>query len=194
MTGYTIERTQHGVLIRGEVPVSELVALTKVWKEAGFTLIHPGLAAAAGAGWAVTSPEALPKWEAEIAAKAKHNANGDRELEWLLGHDTGISSLTICAVLSGQHSVAAAVSRGPFGADVPHDPADFGRCYRLLQAIPEWRGRLGEVAKAHRIWRPFVREWDAMTALYEEERVLARAPKLYALMQKLEAESRKKTA
>lgn len=146
MTGYTIERTPHGVLIRGEVPVSELVALSKVWEKAGFTLIHPGLAAAAGAGWAVTSPEALPKWEAEIAAKAKHNANGDRELEWLLGHDTGISSLTICAVLSGKHGIAAEVARGHFGADIPHDPADFGRCYRLLQAIPEWRARLEEVA------------------------------------------------
>lgn len=194
MTGYTIERTQHGVLIRGDVPVSELVALSKVWEKAGFTLIHPGLAKAAGAGWAVTSPEAMPKWEAEIAAKAKSSANGDRELEWLLGHDTGISSLTICAVLSGNHAVAATVARGYFGADIPHDPADFGRCYRLLQAIPEWRERLGEVADKHSIWRPFVREWDAMTALYEEERVLACAPKLCALMQRLIAESRAKTA
>lgn len=31
-----------------------------------------------------------------------------------------------------------------------------------------------------------------MTALYEEERVLACAPKLYALMQRLVAESRSK--
>lgn len=109
--------------------------------------------------------------------------------EWVGNGDTGTSSLTIWAVLMDR--------RSPHGRfDVPHDPDDFGRCYRLLQVMPEWRARLPEVAQRVPAWGPFVREWDTLTALYEDElqngplnkrgyRMLTRT---YDLMQKLRAE------
>jgi hypothetical protein len=99
--------------------------------------------------------------------------------EWIRSWDTGISSLTIYATFKG-HGYAPG-----FGAGVPHDPADFGRCYRLLKVAPEWRARLGEVADLHPQWRPLVDAWDELEALYEEEFPTGEAPKLYARIQAL---------
>src|SRR6516164_3966881 len=56
-----------------------------------------------------------------------------RAVRWLEGVDTGISSETIWRTLTGET---------PSDTDVPCDPSDFGRCYRLLKIMPEWRPRL----------------------------------------------------
>jgi hypothetical protein len=79
-------------------------------------------------------------------------------LSWIVGEDTGISSRTIWAVMMGVR---------PERANVPIDPADFGRCYRLLKVAPEWRERLGEVAEAYPIWGPMVAAWDELEVMYE---------------------------
>ena len=101
--------------------------------------------------------------------------------QWLLSNDTGISSETICTVMLGEeHS----------HPDYPHDPSDFGRCYRLLSHFPEWKDRLQEVADRYPIWGPLVSEWDELTELYLEELPSNRAPKLYARMKELIDEGR----
>lgn len=99
--------------------------------------------------------------------------------DWLLSGDTGISSETIFRVMVGS---TAPVAWGK--ADIPYDPSDFGRCYRLLQLFPEWRNRLPEVANRFPDWEPFVKEWDSLTALYEEELAegTGKAPRLYEKM------------
>lgn len=104
-------------------------------------------------------------------------------IDWLLSGDTGISSECICAVMTG--------SKCRDGS-TPSDPSDFGRCYRLLQHFPEWKARMGEVAKKYPEWTALVREWDALTALYEEgiRRKDRCAPKLYARMKELIEEGR----
>lgn len=81
-------------------------------------------------------------------------------LEWMMAGDTGTSSKTILSVMEG--------TPPPSYADVPHDPSDFGRCHRLLEAFPHYRGRLGEVAEKYPAWTALVREWDNLTALYVE--------------------------
>lgn len=81
-------------------------------------------------------------------------------MDWLLSGDTGTSSETICAVMTGSKIGHASP---------PSDGGDFGRCYRLLQHFPEWRARLHEVAERYPEWTGLVREWDALTALYEDE-------------------------
>lgn len=103
--------------------------------------------------------------------------------EWLLGGDTGTSSQTICAVMTGSKID---------WADVPADPSDFGRCYRLLRHFPEWKARLGEVVARYPEWTALVREWDALTVLYEEEiqNPNGKAPKLYGKMKELIDEGR----
>lgn len=109
-------------------------------------------------------------------------ATQDKVIAWLFSGDAGTSSKTICRVMIGQ-----ALPEKSMGVDVPLDPSDFGRCYRLLKKFPEWRKRLDEVAGKYPHWKPFVRDWDALTSLYEEESTNrdGRAPRLYAKITEL---------
>lgn len=101
-----------------------------------------------------------------------------REHDWIVGSDTGTSSMTIWAVMMGAT---------PWHASEPSDPDDFGRCYRLLALMPEWRPRLSKVAARYPLWSALVAHWDELTALYEEEipNHRGKAPKLYARMREL---------
>jgi hypothetical protein len=107
---------------------------------------------------------------------------------WIVGPDTGTSSETIWAVLQGVT---------PHRPSPPSDPSDFGRCYRLLKLIPEWRARLSEVADKYPTWSGLVAHWDELTALYEDELVngpmergTRMAPKTYDRMKALIEEGR----
>ena len=99
-------------------------------------------------------------------------------LAWIAGGDTGKSSKTIWYVMMGRKL------SGPFGADVPYDPSDFGRCSRLLALMPAWRDRLSEVASKYPAWSKLVANWDKIQALYDEELPSGTAPKCYDLIQK----------
>lgn len=103
--------------------------------------------------------------------------------DWLMGRDTGISSATIYAAITG--------ARSPYSRlDVPYDPSDFGRCYRLLKLFPDWRTQLHKTITICKRWKPFVKAWDELTALYEEELFKGdTAPKLYKRMRELVAEA-----
>jgi hypothetical protein len=59
-------------------------------------------------------------------------------VEWLLSDDTGSSSKSICKFMLG---IPDKRNYPP-----PSDAADRGRCIRLLNLIPEWWVRLGEMA------------------------------------------------
>lgn len=98
--------------------------------------------------------------------------------EWKMGRDTGTSSLTIYSAITGKTSLHRTF-------DIPHDPDDFGRCYRLLKLFPLWREKLSETIKLCRKWKPFVAAWDELTLLYEEELTSMKAPKLYKRMKEL---------
>mgnify|MGYP001026239194 FL=1 len=111
-----------------------------------------------------------------------------REQMWLANGETGISSKTIHAVLTGMvDNEVFNTSPSWFRYDVPHDPSDFRRCYLLLKFIPEWKQRLHEVAERFPKWKPFVEQWDELTRLYEDERDRedGKAPLLYKLMKEL---------
>lgn len=88
-----------------------------------------------------------------------------RALQWVIAGDTGISSMAIWAVMMGQVENDIQKTKDIVFYDPPEDCADFGRCFRLLQHIPEWRKRLQEVGEAIPRWQPFVREWRQLEAL-----------------------------
>lgn len=109
---------------------------------------------------------------------------------WVMGQDTGVSSKAIWSVMMG-----VPVYRDGWG-NHPHDPDDFGRCYRLLKAIPAWRARLSEMSAVSKTWARLVARWHEIEALYEEEvgaewtpnsGTTWTAPRTYALMQELGA-------
>jgi hypothetical protein len=99
---------------------------------------------------------------------------------WRNGPDTGLSSETIWSVMMG---------RPPMRPSEPLDPSDFGRCYRLLQAFPAWRDRMGEMA-AIRGWERLAPAWAELEALYVEELPSGKCPRLYARMRELELQRR----
>jgi hypothetical protein len=113
-----------------------------------------------------------------MGPKPKPTAEGD-PLAWITNGDTGTSSETIWGVMMGRP-----VRR----EDIPYDPADFGRCYRLLKVMPSWRARLSEVADKYSQWKPLIDAWDELTALYEKELPSGLCPKLYARMRQLRGE------
>lgn len=102
--------------------------------------------------------------------------------DWLTGGDTGISSLTIYSVMTGECDLTS------FGPRPPSDPSDFGRCHRLLGLFPEWRARLSEVAERYQPWAPLVREWDRLTLLYERDEPTGKSTELYQEMKRLISE------
>lgn len=103
--------------------------------------------------------------------------------KWRDGPDTGISSRTICRRLAG--TPAAFIIGDSSG--IPYDGSDFGRCHRLLHAIPGWRARIGELRDVPG-WAPLVDAWDELEALYEKELPTGSAPKLYERLKELRGE------
>jgi hypothetical protein len=74
-------------------------------------------------------------------------------LDWLSGRDTGLSSMAILMWMMG----------GPVRRfDYPRDADDLGRCLRLLDRIPAWRSRIGEMAACGPEWAALVKEWPAL--------------------------------
>lgn len=98
--------------------------------------------------------------------------------QWIVGRDTGMSSITIWSVMMGVK---------PGWPSIPLDPSDFGRCFRMLLLIPGWRARLPEVATAYPEWAPLVAHWHEIESLYMEElgRADNMAPKTFDRMQEL---------
>lgn len=102
--------------------------------------------------------------------------------DWWNGRDSGVSSKTIVDTY-----YPGLYSRGDkyFKHDIPHDPADFGRCYRLFQSFPTLRDGFKMVGDLNPDWKPLVENWAELTKLYEEELPTGKCPKLYARMQEL---------
>ena len=110
----------------------------------------------------------------------------DRLDWWLERGERGVSSDTIYSAFTS--------SAPRHGADIPYDPDDYSRCRALFDLIPEWRKDLSPLVARYPWYKPVADNWDEMDRLWNEEigdRKKGSAPKLYALMQRLGAESRK---
>jgi hypothetical protein len=106
-----------------------------------------------------------------------------RYVEWLVGDDTGTSSETLLLIHVG------ILKRSRFGFDAPHDPSDFGRCYRLVKKFPEIKGSFHDVSKRVPVFAGILENWDSLCKLYRKElkRPDGRCPELYAKIKELRA-------
>lgn len=68
----------------------------------------------------------------------------------------------------------------------PYDPSDFWRCLKLLDAVPALRLHIGAMSSFGPVWAAYVENWPEMERLYSEEHQTGAAPKLYALMKRLQ--------
>lgn len=101
---------------------------------------------------------------------------------WLASDDGGQSSYFMVYAITGHDGRTS--NRG--GVDYPHDPGDFGRCARLLTAVPEFRTQLDKVvAKGGPVWAGLVGVWDELNDLYVAEYPSGAAPRLFKRMQEI---------
>ena len=103
--------------------------------------------------------------------------------DWLIRGDIGLSSKTMAAWLA-----FGTIFEG--GHHYSHDPDDFDRCLRLLEAVPELRPLLPKMAALSPIWEALIKHWDEIERSHLDEVGLhwtkARsAPRTYALMRKI---------
>jgi len=83
---------------------------------------------------------------------------------WLDSDDVGMSSKFMAGVLSGRITAESAQPH------YPRDGADFGRCVRLLEAVPEFVGLLPCMKQQGPNWAALVDIWDMLTELYNTDR------------------------
>jgi hypothetical protein len=86
---------------------------------------------------------------------------------WRVCDDRGMSSNYLAAVLDG---VATRwVYSVPHEVNFPHDPSDFGRCVRMLDACPGFRELLPAAMADPRhgpAWNALASEWADLEAMY----------------------------
>ena len=96
-----------------------------------------------------------------------------RALRWALGDKVGSSSKSIARHMMG-------MDHDSFGAAYPADGGDLGRCLALLDAVPEWRARLPEMARHSPAWAALVGSWDELTEMHR-----GGSSKIYDRMQEI---------
>ncbi|WP_454751628.1 hypothetical protein [Cupriavidus necator] len=100
---------------------------------------------------------------------------------WILHGDTGVLSETMAAIAVG----ADTMKGDGWGPDAPHDPSDFGRCYKLVQAVPEIRATFPRIAELVPTFAGILREWDALCAIYQRDLPARRSDELYEMIKAL---------
>lgn len=108
----------------------------------------------------------------------------EQAVAWLASGKRGTSSNTIFAHLSGIDAL------GGWHESHPHDPGDLGRCRLLLDQVPEFKARLGEMRKVSPVWNRLVDSWQRLCDLMDQEAPDWRegrgsCPKTYELMKEL---------
>ncbi len=78
---------------------------------------------------------------------------------WMRDRHAGASSIAIAMHMTG----------GWCDGSYPHDPADLGRCLRVLKKFPEWKPRLKEMAKYGKEWKALIKRWDDLSAVMASE-------------------------
>lgn len=90
----------------------------------------------------------------------------DALITWLRSSERGISSECIVEVLEG---LPAGMLTGRWLSRHPCDPADLRRCILLVETVPEYRARLGEMTAVSPVWAALIAHWDELTTLLRQE-------------------------
>ena len=158
----------HGILVTDPAPLLELSALMSVWCESyGYDIICPEISSYLGAVMAISNEKEAALWRAKIFKEPSIDLGElERINDWPNSQHTGLSSIAIWEVLSGKPWTR---SNDTFRGEIPYDPQDWLRCYKLLQLIPSWYDRLHEVGDKYPRWKPFTDNWHKLEAIYERE-------------------------
>lgn len=95
---------------------------------------------------------------------------------WLAGDDVGTSSRTMVAIALG-------ATEGDF--DAPHDPSDFGRCYRLVKAVPAIRESFLTISMRVPAFLRILHNWDELCTIYVRDLNSGKSSELYQRIKEL---------
>ena len=98
-----------------------------------------------------------PTWKEPITDQSKDVEQ--KALWWIANGQVGLSSKTMW-----QHFMDQPIVR----LNHPHDPDDFSRCYKLLEAVPEWKPRILELSVRSKSWKNLAENWNKLTKMFEE--------------------------
>lgn len=103
----------------------------------------------------------------------------ERAVAWLRDGDVGMSSRAIHDHMLGL--------KAKEGYSYPSDPDDLNRCLLLLDLIPEWAPRMGEMAQYGESWAGLAARWGEIAEAFLSEAGLnwchnRPAPRTYDLM------------
>lgn len=101
---------------------------------------------------------------AEFAKPIVKASSGMGLTAWLASDDVGMSSKFMASVLTGEFQAEFAI---------PYDPSDFGRCVRMIQAVPELAPRIGEMRKHGPMWTAVADKWERWSEMLNEEQCKA---------------------
>lgn len=101
-----------------------------------------------------------------------------RIIHWFVSGDTGVSSESMVAVAVQAQSLTERL-------DAPHDPADFGRCYRLVQAVPEIREHFSDIGATIPSFKGILDRWDDLVAIYERDLPMGKSTELHQRIKEL---------
>lgn len=101
-------------------------------------------------------------------------------IEWLFSDDTGLSSMSLAAEFLGVECEI----------NYPHDPSDFGRCQRLIMAVPDVRKSVDSLAEKSPHWKKLSEHWDNIAEKMDFEvgffwQKGRSAPRTYEFMQEI---------
>ncbi|MBC3211411.1 hypothetical protein [Serratia fonticola] len=97
---------------------------------------------------------------AEFAKPVVKASQGMGIAAWLASDDTGLSSKFMASVLTGE-----------FKAEnhYPRDPADFGRCLRLVNAVPGLAEKIGDTSQHGKHWVVVAENWGEWVEVYRSK-------------------------
>jgi len=104
------------------------------------------------------------------------NTVQQKAMWWISNGEVGLSSKTMWNCFMGNTD---------FRINHPYDPDDFSRCYKLLEAIPEWKNQLHKLIPLSEEWKNLVDNWDKLTEFYEDMLVVKKGNGMYEFMKTL---------
>ena len=115
----------------------------------------------------------------EPANEVNNKTEQENAKWWLLHGERGVSSETMFKYLSDS------VAHYPRYEGTPCDPDDFRRCHLLLEAVPQFRGKLDRMRPVGPVWVKLVENWDELTRLLKEQMETRKPNGMYELMESL---------
>lgn len=106
---------------------------------------------------------------AEFAKPIVKATSGMGLKAWLDSDDVGASSEYMAWALSDSDQQVLFWGRNPPSLAYPHDPDDLGRCIRLIEAVPEFGGKIPEMSHRGKEWLAVTSNWADWVEMYNAE-------------------------